>query len=505
MSPRQPEGDPLPGMGDLPPQVGAPAPGGRGTLGAGAVPAPGAGDPGAGAGSRVAPRPFSVYLHVPYCRVRCGYCDFNTYTNLAMGPGASVGDYVDTLERELHLARAAMDRAGLPARPAQTVFVGGGTPTMLVPGDLVRMVGIVGEVFGLADGAEVTTEANPETVDEAYLAALAQGGLTRVSFGMQSAVPHVLATLERTHRPERVPQVVGWARRAGLLTSLDLIYGTPGESLDDWRRSLEAAVGTGPDHLSAYALVIEEGTRMWGQVRRGELPMPQDDDEATKYEVADAVLKRAGYEWYEISNWARRDATGRAGRPGALLECRHNRAYWQDADWWGAGPGAHSHLGDVRAWNTKHPLAWARQVADGRLPVAGHEVVDAAARELERVMLGIRLREGIALDGLPGAVPGEDAAGATGAGGRASHLGPAVREEGGPGPGEGSSPGRPGGPGAAWATGAGGRAGHLAPVVGQLVADGLLDACAAGRGRAVLTLRGRLMADAVTRALTDGL
>ena len=480
MSPTQPVGDPLPGMGELPAQAAASAPDGS-------------------------ERPFSLYLHVPYCRVRCGYCDFNTYTNLAMGPGASVGDYVDTLERELHLARAAMDRAGLPARPAQTVFVGGGTPTMLVPGDLVRMVGVVREVFGLADGAEVTTEANPETVDEAYLAALAQGGLTRVSFGMQSAVPHVLATLERTHRPERVPQVVGWARRAGLLTSLDLIYGTPGESLDDWRRSLEAAVGTGPDHLSAYALVIEEGTRMWGQVRRGELPMPQDDDEATKYEVADAVLAQAGYEWYEISNWARRDATGRAGRPGALLECRHNRAYWQDADWWGAGPGAHSHLGDVRAWNTKHPLAWARQVADGRLPVAGHEVVDAAARELERVMLGIRLREGIALDGLPGAVPGEaDAAGAPGAG----HPGPTVREEGGPGPGEGSGPGRPGGPGAGGATDAGGRgagAGHLAPAVGQLVADGLLDACAAGRGRAVLTLHGRLMADAVTRALTDGL
>ena len=427
MSPTQPVGDPLPGMGELPAQAAASAPDGS-------------------------ERPFSVYLHVPYCRVRCGYCDFNTYTNLAMGPGASVGDYVDTLERELHLARAAMDRAGLPARPAQTVFVGGGTPTMLVPGDLVRMVGVVGEVFGLADGAEVTTEANPETVDEAYLAALAQGGLTRVSFGMQSAVPHVLATLERTHRPERVPQVVGWARRAGLLTSLDLIYGTPGESLDDWRRSLEAAVGTGPDHLSAYALVIEEGTRMWGQVRRGELPMPQDDDEATKYEVADAVLARAGYEWYEISNWA---------RPGS--ECRHNQAYWLDWDWWGAGPGAHSHLGDVRLWNTKHPVAWAGQIATGHLPVAGHEVIDADSRELERIMLGIRLREGIELASLG--------------------SGPDYPSADRPDRGRATPP-------------------HLVPVVAGLVADGLLDAGAALRGRAVLTLRGRLMADTVTRALT---
>ena len=480
MSPAQPVGDPLPGTGELPPQVAAPAPDGG-------------------------ERPFSVYLHVPYCRVRCGYCDFNTYTNLSMGRGASAEDFVGTLAGELRATRRAMDAAGLPVRRAQTVFVGGGTPTMLPASDLVRMLDLVRECFGLASDAEVTTEANPDSVDEAGLAVLARGGFTRVSFGMQSAVPHVLKVLERTHEPARVPRVVEWARRTGLSTSLDLIYGSPGESLEDWQRSLDAVAQIGPDHVSAYALVIEEGTRMWGQVRRGELPMPEDDDEATKYEMADAALGRAGYEWYEISNWARRDATGRSGRPGALLECRHNRAYWQDADWWGAGPGAHSHLGDVRAWNTKHPLAWARQVADGRLPVAGHEVVDAAARELERVMLGIRLREGIALDGLPGAVLGEaDAAGAGGAG----HPGPAVREEGGSGPGEGSGPGRPGGPGADGATDAGGQgagAGHLAPVVGQLVADGLLDACAAGRGRAVLTLRGRLMADAVTRALTDGL
>ena len=235
----------------------------------------------------------------------------------------------------------------------------------------------------------MTTEANPDSVDEADLVALAGGGFTRVSFGMQSAVPHVLKVLERTHEPARVPRVVDWARRAGLSTSLDLIYGAPGESLEDWQRSLDAVTRIGPDHVSAYALVIEEGTRMWGQVRRGELPMPEDDDEATKYEMADAALRRAGYEWYEISNWA---------RPGA--ECRHNQAYWLDWDWWGAGPGAHSHLGDVRLWNTKHPVAWAGQISTGHLPVAGHEVIDAGSRELERIMLGIRLREGIALASL---------------------------------------------------------------------------------------------------------
>lgn len=420
MSPRQPEGVPLSGLGTLPPQVGAvPPEGGR--------------------------RPFSVYLHVPYCRVRCGYCDFNTYTNLSMGPGASVGDYVDTLAGELALARAAMEEAGLPPRQVQTVFLGGGTPTMLPASDLARMLELVRLTWGLAPGAEVTTEANPETVDQRYLEDLAQAGFTRVSFGMQSAVPRVLAVLDRVHRPERVPQVVAWARRAGLSTSVDLIYGAPGESLADWRRSLEAAVETGPDHVSAYALVVEEGTRMWAQVRRGELELPSDDDEATKYELADELLAAAGYEWYEISNWS---------RPGQ--RCRHNEAYWRDWDWWGAGPGAHSHLGDVRLWNVKHPLAWAGQVASGRLPVAGHEVVDAASRELERVMLGIRLREGLLLRGL-------------------AHGGEPVTAAGTP--------------------------VRLVPVVARLVGDGLLDGVAAAGGRAALTLRGRLMADAVTQAL----
>lgn len=421
MSPKQPDGAPLPGMGELPAEVGAPAPGGR-------------------------LRPFSVYLHVPYCRVRCGYCDFNTYTNLTMGDGASASDYVSTLAGEMRLARERMEAAGLPIRPAETVFVGGGTPTMLPPEDLTRMIDLVRETFGLVDGAEVTTEANPETVDERGLAALAEGGFTRVSFGMQSAVPHVLRTLDRTHRPERVPQVVEWARRAGLSQSVDLIYGSPGESMEDWARSLDAAIEIGPDHVSAYALVIEEGTKMWTQVRHGELPMPEDDDEATKYEMADAALAAAGYEWYEISNWAR-----------SGFECRHNEAYWRDWDWWGAGPGAHSHLGDVRMWNTKHPVAWAAQLQSGKLPVAGHEVIDTESRELERVMLGIRLREGMDLASFPRV--GED----DGESGRTPK--------------------------------------HLVPVVGQLVADGLLDGAAAAAGRAVLTLRGRLMADTAIRGL----
>ncbi|WP_127841882.1 radical SAM family heme chaperone HemW [Actinomyces wuliandei] len=423
MSPSQPQGEPLTDPGALPSQVRSAPPAGGG------------------------PRPFSVYLHVPYCRVRCGYCDFNTYTNLSMGAGASAADYVGTVATELEAARAAMEEAGLPARPAQTVFLGGGTPTVLPAGDLAALLGLVRDCFGLVPGAEVTTEANPDSVDQAYLEALAGAGFTRVSFGMQSAVPHVLAVLDRTHQPHRVPLVVEWARRCGLETSLDLIYGAPGESLEDWQRSLEAALETQPDHVSAYALVIEEGTRMWAQVRRGELVEPSDDDEATKYEMADAALAAAGYQWYEISNWA---------RPGRA--CRHNQAYWRDWDWWGAGPGAHSHLGDVRLWNTRHPVAWAGQLADGRLPVAGHEVLDVQARRLEQVMLSVRLREGLDLR-----------------------------------PQEARDPGRPGGV-----------PDHLVTVVDTLVGDGLLDEAAAARGCAVLTLRGRLLADTVTRALAQG-
>ena len=227
---------------------------------------------------------------------------------------------------------------------------------------------------------------------------------------------------------------------------------------------------------------------MWGRVRRGELPMPSDDDEAAKYEMADAVLAGAGYRWYEISNWA---------RPGA--ECRHNEAYWRDWDWYGAGPGAHSHLGDVRMWDVKHPVAWAGRVAAGRLPVAGHEVIDAQARELERVMLGIRMREGLDLAGLGGGEEDDDG-GARGGGA----VGPGLTEHAGPGRApEGAGPGltERTGPGLTERTGPGRTPSRLVPVVARLVADGLLQPDAALRGRAVLTLRGRLMADAVTRAL----
>jgi len=271
------------------------------------------------------------------------------------------------------------------------VFFGGGTPTQLPATDLVRILRGLDDAFGLAPGVEVTTEANPDSVTPGSLATLRAGGFTRISFGMQSAVPHVLAMLDRTHDPERVPLAVQWAREAGFEhVSIDLIYGTPGESIDDWRTSLEAAVALDIDHVSAYALIVESGTAFARKVTRGEVVMPDDDETAVKYELADAMLEAAGFGWYELSNWATSDA----GR------CRHNELYWRSADWLGIGPGAHSHVGGGhgvgrRWWNVKHPAAYAQRLAAGDSPEADHEEIGEATARLEDVMLRLRLREGI--------------------------------------------------------------------------------------------------------------
>lgn len=335
-----------------------------------------------------AARDFGLYVHVPFCAVRCGYCDFNTYTATELGGGANQAAYADTAITEMRLAAAQMEAAGLPARAVSTVFFGGGTPTLLPASDLVKLLGAIDATWGLAPGAEVTTEANPDSVTPATLAELVDGGFTRVSFGMQSAVPHVLATLDRTHDPLRVPEAVQWAKDAGLSVSLDLIYGTPGESAGDWERSVQEVLRLQPDHVSAYALVIEQGTKMAAQVKRGQLPMPTDDDEADKYEMVAGILEQAGYDWYEISNWARTPEQ----------RCRHNVAYWNSSDWWGIGPGAHSHIGGVRWWNVKHPRPYAAALESNSLPIAGQETLDAEQQATERLMLGMRLRDGIAID-----------------------------------------------------------------------------------------------------------
>ncbi|MFI6443588.1 radical SAM family heme chaperone HemW [Kitasatospora sp. NPDC050543] len=382
-------------------------------------------------------RPFGFYVHVPYCATRCGYCDFNTYTATELrssGVVASQETYADNLVAEIRHARGVLGTAELPV---QTVFLGGGTPTLLPARDLVKMLAAIREEFGLAPGAEVTTEANPESVDPAYLAELREGGFNRISFGMQSARPHVLQLLDRHHTPGRPEACVAEARAAGFEhVNLDLIYGTPGESDDDWRASLDAAIGAGPDHVSAYSLIVEDGTKLAARVKRGELPMIDDDVHADRYLIAEEALSKAGFTWYEVSNWA----TDEAGR------CRHNELYWTGADWWGAGPGAHSHVGGVRWWNAKHPAAYAQALAEGRTPAQGREILPEEDRRVERILLELRLVDGCPLD----------------------LLAPAGRR-----------------------------------AADRALADGLLDPAAYAAGRAVLTLQGRLLADAVVRDLVD--
>jgi oxygen-independent coproporphyrinogen-3 oxidase len=375
---------------------------------------------------------FGIYVHVPFCATRCGYCDFNTYTATELdGSGASQAGWFAAVGAELRMAAEALGQTP----EVHTVFVGGGTPSLLGADGLRRVLDEVRGTFPLAAGAEVTTESNPESTSPEFFAGLAEAGYTRVSLGMQSAAPGVLAVLDRRHTPGRPAAAAREARAEGIgQVSLDLIYGTPGETDQDLRDSLEAVLAAGVDHVSAYALIVEPGTALARRIRRGELAAPDDDVSADRYEIVDSTLRANGLGWYEVSNWSTSEAT----------RCRHNMGYWLDGNWWGVGPGAHSHVGDTRWWNVKHPARYASTLAGGRLPVAGQEKLTATERHEERVMLGVRLA-----DGLPVTV-----------------LHPLGRE-----------------------------------AARQLVTDGLLEAGAFDTGAAVLTGRGRLLADAVVRAL----
>lgn len=333
----------------------------------------------------VGTRPFGVYIHVPFCATRCGYCDFNTYTPGELGSSASPESWAEAYRREMEAAAALLTERGVAVPPAETVFVGGGTPSLLGADRLVDVLDVVRSTFGLAPGAEVTTESNPESTSPAFFERLRAGGYTRVSMGMQSAAQHVLATLDRVHTPGRPVDAAREAFAAGFEhVNLDLIYGTPGERDEDLAASLDAVLDAGVDHVSAYSLIVEEGTAMARKVRRGDLPEPDDDVLASRYEMIDRRLRDAGMAWYEVSNWA---------RPGG--ECLHNIGYWVGGDWWGAGPGAHSHIGGVRWWNVKHPASYSAALAEGTLPVGGTEIVDEYDRHVERVLLTIRLSTGL--------------------------------------------------------------------------------------------------------------
>ena len=368
-----------------------------------------------------------AYVHVPFCRVRCGYCDFNTYTATEL-QGFSQSDFVNQFTNELRISEKVLGTA----RELTSVFFGGGTPTQLPARDLVEVLSRLRDSFGIAANAEVTTEANPDNVDEEYLATLKAGGFNRISFGMQSAVPSVLKTLERSHTPANVPSAVAAAKSLGLETSVDLIYGAPGETMDEWKRSVNEALELDTDHISAYALIVEDGTKLARQIRAGELPEPDEDLQADKYEYADAAFQAAGLTWYELSNWSKTPET----------VSRHNVAYWEGQDWWGYGPGAHSHVACERWWNAKHPSAYAQRMSEGLSPEIGREVLTAEQALEERILLESRLAKGLSLE--------------------------IVKDK---------------------------------SQVASLIAEGLIDGPQAIAGTLVLTLKGRLLADLVVRRL----
>ncbi len=350
----------------------------------------------------VALTPLGLYIHVPFCARRCGYCAFNTYTTAELS-SATRGAYVEGARTEIRIAAQAT--AGAAARPAlESVYFGGGTPTMLSIAEIESILAEVHEHFGLDADTEITIEANPDGIDRNYIRQLFALGVNRVSFGMQSTSQRVLNLLDRTHDPELALRAVEHAHSAGFEhVSLDLIYGTPGERPHDFVASLDAAVSTGVDHVSAYALGIEPGTKLAARVRNGALLRPSDDEAAQRYTTADELLGQSGFDWYEISNWAR----------GPEARSRHNLLYWTNANWWGIGPGAHSHLSGIRWWNVNHPDLWAGALAGGdadsgatfngdpgRTQVAGFEALDPGQRRLERVMLEIRLASGLEVDEL---------------------------------------------------------------------------------------------------------
>ncbi len=374
---------------------------------------------------------FHGYVHVPFCKVRCGYCDFNTYTATEL-QGYPQTAFISNLQVEIELAKQSVGD-----RELQTIFFGGGTPTLLPANELAEALELLQRNFGIADGAEITTEANPDTVDESYLKTLKSAGFNRLSFGMQSAVPEVLATLERTHNPAGVAENVAIAKRLEFQTSVDLIYGAPGETMEQWQESVHAALAMQTDHISAYALIVEPATKLARQIASGEKPQPDEDLQADKYEWLDYTLAEAGFEWYELSNWSRELGTA----------SRHNMAYWQGMDWWGFGPGAHSHVAGRRWSNVKHPTTYAKHLSEGQIPSIDGELLSVIEQQEERAMLELRLKAGLQLDVVKSL--------------NESH----------------------------------------AKAVSELVADGLIDGRQALQGRAVLTLQGRLLADFVLRKL----
>lgn len=327
----------------------------------------------------------AFYIHIPYCVKRCGYCDFNTYTpaelQLTEGLTQISNSYIDLLVKEIEFARNQVGESAI----VPSIFFGGGTPSLMEASDIKRVITAISKQFKLAPIAEVTLETNPDTVTKEKLKQFYDAGVNRISFGMQSSVSHVLKTLDRTHNPENLSQVTKWASEVGFKEiSVDLIYGTPGESKQDWQQSIDSALALPISHISAYALIVEEGTKLAAQIKRGEIAKPDDDLTAEKYIMADKAFTTAGFHWYELSNWAKPNS-----------QSKHNLAYWLGHNWWGAGPGAHSHINGKRFWNVKHPNLYKQKIQANETVILDSEVLKGSQIESERLMLSIRLPQGL--------------------------------------------------------------------------------------------------------------
>ena len=326
-------------------------------------------------------KPFSLYVHVPYCLKRCGYCDFNTYTPSELDREDQIESWLNSAVKEIELARRVLKEE----LTIDTIFFGGGTPSLLDSNTVDNFIQSVKSNFKLKPGLEITIEANPDSITEEKSQRWLNSGINRVSIGMQSSTKEVLKKLDRTHNPDNVSHSVDILKKSGFDNfSLDLIYGTPGESLNDWENSLKDAIALNPPHISAYSLVIEPGTKMGAQLNRGEISQVNDDEAADKYQLADEMLNKNNYSWYEISNWAKKDK-----------ECKHNLNYWLGNNWWGIGPGAHSHVNGVRWWNHKLPKVWRELLEKQNSPALAREVLSEDQIKSEQIMLLSRLRTGL--------------------------------------------------------------------------------------------------------------
>ena len=326
-------------------------------------------------------KPFSLYVHVPYCAKRCGYCDFNTYVPSELDKDDQIQSWLTSAIKELDLIKKVTNQDLV----IDTIFFGGGTPSLLEPEVINEFLENVSRRYSLKPKIEITLEANPDTITQEKSDYWLASGVNRISIGMQSSTKNVLQTLDRTHNPENVLNSVKILKDAGFINySLDLIYGTPGESLEDWDKTLNDALALAPPHISAYSLVIEPGTKMGAQLNRGEISNVSDDDAADKYSLAEQIFSSRKYEWYEICNWSRSE-----------MQCQHNLNYCRGNNWWGIGPGAHSHINGVRWWNEKLPKNWREKLTRNQSPALAREVLSERQINDEKLMLLSRLRTGI--------------------------------------------------------------------------------------------------------------